>query len=200
MRIAPWWVASLALGFCAHAESPSKTPTAKEMNRMIMEMMQWDSERRKTDPVRKRAEELKPAYRAEPLRYLNITDQEIREVQLICAKYLPPAMMNISPVVTECPCEEGPMCSAQVYVVATTAEKARGLQLSRLKDQWMVGVVQQWWLRREAIRVPAPGADLLERYRYARAMHELYSEFPACVGDLVPAKTTASTQKAEPKK
>ena len=71
---------------------------------------------------------------------------------MISVKYLPRAMVNISPVVTNCPCEEGPNCTAQVYVVATTGDNSKGLQLSRLKDQWMVGVVQQWWLRREALR------------------------------------------------
>lgn len=200
MRIALWWVAALALGLSAHAEAQGKKPTSQEMNRMILEMMQWQSEARRVDHVSRRAEALKPAYRAEPLRYLNITDEEIREVQLISVKHLPPAMMNISPVVTNCACEEGPNCSAQLFVVATTGDKSKGLQLSRVKDQWMVGVVQQWWHRREAMHVPKPGSDFLERYRYERALYELYSEFPACVGDLVPAKTTASTPKIEPKK
>ena len=199
MRIALWWVAGLALGLCAHAEAPGNKLTSRDMTRMVIEMMQWESEWRKKDHVIKRAEALKPAYRAEPLRYLNITDQEIRDVQLISRKYLPPAMMNISPVVTACPCEEGPNCSAQVYVVATTGEKAQGLQLSRLKDQWMVGVVQQWWFRREAMHVPKPGGDFLERYRYEKALHELFAEFPVCVGDLAPASTTASTHNAEPR-
>lgn len=200
MRIAPWLVAGLALGLSAHAESPDRKLTSKEMTRMLLEMRQWESDRRKKDHVSRRAEELKPAYRAEPLRYLNITAEEVRDVQLISSKHLPKAMMNISPVVTNCPCEEGPNCTAQVYVVATTGEQSKGLQLSRLKDQWMVGLVQQWWLQREAMHVPKPGSDLLERYRYEKALHELYSDFPVCVADRVPANTTASTQKVEPRK
>src|SRR5204863_6156086 len=122
-------------------------PTPREMNRMILEMLEWESELRKPDHISKQAEALRPARRDEPLRYLNITDEEVRQVQLISVKYLPRAMVNISPVVTNCPCEEGPNCTAQVYVVATTGEKSKGLQLSRLKDQWIVGVVQQWWIR-----------------------------------------------------
>jgi hypothetical protein len=200
MRIAPWWVAGLAFGLAAHAEAPANKPTSKEMTRMLLEMMQWESEWRKKEHISKRAEELRPAYRAEPLRYLNITDEEVREVQSISVKHLPRAMMNISPVVTDCPCEEGPNCTAQVYVVAAAGEKSKGLQLSRLKNQWMVGVVQQWWLRREAMHVPKPGAELPERYRYAKALQELFSDFPVCTRERVPAKTTASTQKAEPKK
>ena len=202
MRIAPWLVAGLALGMSALAQTPDKKLTAQEMNRMIIEMMQWQAEWRKTDHISNRAEELRPRRRDEPLRYLNITDEEVRQVQLISLKYLPRAMVNISPVVTNCPCEEGPNCSAQVYVVATSGEFSKGLQLSRLRNQWSVGVVQQWWFRREALYLQEPEADsqLLERYRYMRALHELYAEFPRCVGDLEPAESTASTQKAEAKK
>ena len=147
---------------------------------MLVEMMQWESEWRRKDHISKRAAELKPAYRAEPLRYLNISDEEVRQVQRVSVKYLPRAMVNISPVVTNCPCEEGPNCTAQVYVVATTGEKSKGLQLSLLKDQWIVGVVQQWWIRRDGLHAPPPAAGLLERYRYEKALHELYSEFPVC--------------------
>src|SRR4051812_8166493 len=174
MRITAWWVAGLALAFSVHAEGPAAKFSPREMNRMLAEMAQWESEWRRKDHISRRAEALKPAYRAEPLRYLNISDEEVRQVQLISVKYLPRAMMNISPVVTNCPCEEGPNCTAQVYVVATTGENSKGLQLSRLKDQWTVGVVQQWWIRREGLRAPPPAAGLAERYRYEKALHELY--------------------------
>ena len=180
MRISAWWMAALALALSAHADVPAKKISAKEMNRMLAEMAQWESEWRRKDHISRRAEELRPAYRAEPLRYLNISDEEVRQVQLVSVKYLPRAMVNISPVVTNCPCEEGPDCTAQVYVVATTGEASKGLQLSRLKDQWIVGVVQQWWIRRDGLHAPPPAAELTERYRYERALHELYSEFPVC--------------------
>ena len=186
MRIAPWLVAGLALGLIAHAQSSDTKLTSKEMNRMLAEMELWRAEYRKTDSVSKRAEELKPAYRAEPLRYVNISDEELRQVELITVKHLPRATVNISPVVTDCPCEEGPMCSAQVYVVANTEDDSKAIQLSRVKDQWIVGVVQQWWHRREAMHVPKPGSSFPERYRYERALHELFSEFPVCVNGLKP--------------
>lgn len=189
MRSTPWWVAGLALALCAQADVPDNKLTAKEMNRMLLEMMQWDSEWRKADHISRRAEALKPKRRDEPLRYLNITDEEVREVQLISAKYLPKVMVNISPVVTDCPCEEGPQCTAQVYVVASTQDDSKGLQLSRLKHKWMVGVVQQWWLRHDELQLhkPKPGAELTERHRYAQALHVLYSEFPRCVDKSAPA-------------
>ena len=58
----------------------------------------------------------------------------------------------------------------------------------------MIGVVQQWWLRRDDLLLhqPKPGAELTERYRYAKATHELYSEFPRCVD--------TQAHKAEPTK
>ena len=200
MRITAWWVAGLALAISAHAEAPEPRISQKEMNRMLAEMAQWQSEWRRTDHVSKRAQALKPAYRSEPLRYLNISDEEVRQVELISVKYLPRNLMNISPVVTNCPCEEGPNCTAQVYVVAATGENAKGLQLSRLKDQWMVGVVQQWWFRRDALHAPAPSAPFAEHYRYARALHELYSEFPVCAKEAAPVKTAAATPKVDPRK
>ena len=200
MRVTAWWVAGLVLAFSAHAEAPAKKLSARDMNRMLLEMSQWESEWRRKDHISKRAEALRPAYRAEPLRYLNISDEEIRQVQLVSAKFLPRAMVNISPVVTNCPCEEGPNCTAQVYVVATTGENSKGLQLSRLKDQWIVGAVQQWWFRREALRAPKANAGLLERYRYERALHELYSEFPVCANRDATVTAAASAPKVEPKK
>ncbi len=200
MRITPWWVAGLALALCAQAEAPAKKLTPKEMNRMLAEMAQWEAEWRTSDHISRRAQALKPARRDEPLRYLNITDEEVRQVQFVSAKYLPRVMVNISPVVTNCPCEEGPNCSAQVYVVASTVDDTKGLQLSRLKDQWVVGVVQQWWFRRDSLQRPRADAGLVERYRYEQALHVLYSEFPRCLDDVAPANTTASTQKAELKK
>ncbi len=103
MRITPWWVAGLMLAISAHADTPTNKLSPREMNRMLVEMMQWESEWRRKDHISKRAEELRPAYRAEPLRYLNISDEEVRQVQRVSVKYLPRAMVNISPEVTNCP-------------------------------------------------------------------------------------------------
>jgi hypothetical protein len=184
MRITAWWLAGLTLAFSVHAEGPAAKFSPREMNRMLAEMAQWESEWRSKDHISRRAEALRPAYRAEPLRYLNISDEEVRQVQLISRKFLPNALVNISPVVTACPCEEGPNCTAQVYVVATNGENSKGLQLSRLKDQWMVGFVQQWWIRRDGLHAPKADAELPERYRYEKALHELYSEFPVCTSEI----------------
>ena len=72
----------------------------------------------------------------------------MREVQDFAQKYLPNTMVNVSPVVDGLPLRRrARMCTAQVYVVTTPARKPKGLQLSRVKDQWIVGVVQQWWMQ-----------------------------------------------------
>jgi hypothetical protein len=191
---------TLAVALMAHAQAPAKKPSPKEMARMLDEMDFWWSESRKRQSLYRRADELRPQRRDTPLRYLNISDEEVREVQAISVKFLPRAMVNISPVVTDCPCEEGPACTAQVYVVATTGTETRGLQLSRMNERWMVGIVQQWWSRRDAVVMSKTGNDFIDRYEYQRALYELYGEFPACVGQKAPATQTAVAQKAEPKK
>jgi hypothetical protein len=156
-----------------------------------------ESTTRRYDP-RYRAYFLAPKRRDEPLRYLNISDIEVREIQLVAEKHLPKVLLNISPVVTGCPCEEGPQCTDQVYIVAETPQSSRGLQLSRVRMAWVVGTVQQWYFRYEELLSRKAKMD----YRnFERAESELYWEFPVCVGDLVPAENkTASTPKAEPKK
>src|SRR5213083_2970792 len=75
-----------------------------------------------------RADLLRPHRRDTPLRELNLTDNEVREIQGVAAKVGMSTMLNISPVVTGCACEEGPLCTDQVYVVANLPEKTVGLQ------------------------------------------------------------------------
>ncbi|HEU5135011.1 MAG TPA: hypothetical protein VFU13_07690 [Steroidobacteraceae bacterium] len=106
--------------------------------------------------------------------------------------------LNISPVVAGCACEEGPQCTDQVYIIAETGQTSKGLQLSRIKNSWTVGNVQQWWLRHDELLARS------KKWDYAKlesALNELYGEFPICVGELVPAEnSTASRSKVEAKK
>jgi len=202
MRIA-WFLLALALATGVLAQSAGSKMTPEMYRQMLEDMQYWNAQGTRYDKLRKRARELYPDRRNTPLRDVNISDEEIREVEAITRKYLPRAYVNISPVVTNCPCEEGPMCTAQVYVVAQTAEKTRGLQLSRMKGRWDVGAVQQWWLRREGIVRQNTGDRFLDEYLYEKAVNEMYEEFPACAEPVAPAGQTASTptHKAEtPKK
>jgi hypothetical protein len=152
---------------------------------------------RRPDP-RYRAWQLMPKRRDEPLRYLNISDNEVREIQLVAEKYLPKVLLNISPVVTGCPCEEGPQCTDQVYIVAEAGQTSKGLQLSHVRNAWVVGSVQQWFFRYEELLLRQ---DKMDFESFMRASNELYREFPMCVGELVPAENkTASVPKAETQK
>ena len=177
----------LGLGLVAVASAEDK-PTPSRL----------EAERKARRDLQDRAFQIRPVRRDEPLRYLNISDYEVREIQLVAEKYLPKVLLNISPVVTGCPCEEGPQCTDQVYIVAESGQSSKGLQLSRVKNAWMVGSVQQWYLRYDELRSRRAKMDYLN---FMRAESELFREFPMCVGELVPAeKTTASVPKAEPKK
>src|SRR3954462_5331219 len=93
--------------------------------------------------VEQRALEVRPQRRDTPLRALNITDDEMREVQVVTSRYLPRAFVNVGPVVTGCPCEEGPDCKDQLYVMATSNGTTLGLQLSKGRNGWVVGEVQK---------------------------------------------------------
>ncbi|HEY6123587.1 MAG TPA: hypothetical protein VIV63_02970 [Steroidobacteraceae bacterium] len=154
-----------------------------------------DAYRAKQMKLIHRAYELQPRRRDTPLRELNISDNEVREIQVVAAKHIPKVLLNISPVVTGCPCEEGPQCTEQVYIVAEKGQTSVGLQLSRVRKAWQVGVVQEWWLNFDALKA---NRTKLTYDDYAARMDELYRVFPMCVGNLVPAEnTTAAVPKVE---
>lgn len=188
MRNASILATSLLLAASASAQAPRSKAESDTYRAQLHKQMRIDE----------RARELRPQRRDEPLRYLNISDNEIREIQLVAEKYLPKVLLNISPVVTGCPCEEGPQCTDQVYIVAETAQSSKGLQMSRIRNAWVVGNVQQWWMKRDALN------DEFKKVgfeKYQEKIAELYRDFPTCVGELVPAKNkTASVPKAETKK
>jgi hypothetical protein len=81
------------------------------------------------------------------MRAMNITDEEVREVQAAALDVVPRSIINIGTVTTGCPCEDGPGCSDQVWIVATNSSRTTGLLLSRIRGTWVVGPVQAWWLR-----------------------------------------------------
>jgi hypothetical protein len=193
MRFATCLAGVLALA--AYAQAPSKYLSAEQVRQMLEDREYWRAEGYRYLRIERRAKALYPQRRDTPLRDLNISDNEVREVEAIAQKYLPRSLVNISPVVAECPCEEGPRCTAQVYVVATTPANSRGLQLSRMNDHWVVGMVQQWWHRHDAIVPQNTGNKFLDDYLHEKAVNELYEEFPVCVGQMVPANQTVSTPK-----
>src|SRR5687767_8408802 len=171
MRIAAGLMAGLfTIGAPAAESAKPAASQASDINLRLVELEE-------------RAFQLYPRRRDTPLRYLNITDGEVREIQLIARKYQMPELMNISPVVEGCPCEEGSGCTEQVFIVGKIEDQAYGLQLSRRKNRWAVSTVQKWWLEHAALRARESAMD----YRaYQQARERQLLEFPMCA----PAATT----------
>jgi hypothetical protein len=120
---------------------------------------------------------MRPIRRDGPLRELNVSDEEVREIQSIALNVFPGAIVNISGVVSGCSCEEGSSCSDQVWIVAHRTGHSQGLQLSRVNGRWGIGVVQQWWLNFEELQVVRRTAPEV----YDEALHNLYESYPVCV-------------------
>jgi hypothetical protein len=175
--------AAVAVFMLAATAQTPKLATVKERMAELQRM----------EDIRRRAYELRPRRRDIPMRELNITDGEIREIQAIAVQSRLSAMLNISPVVAGCACEEGPLCTDQVYVVAETPAQTVGLQLSRVRNAWVVGAVQRWWNRYDALRANFKTMDFRT---YEQAENELLLEFPMCVGKDEPA-ATATAQSRE---
>jgi hypothetical protein len=138
-----------------------------------------------------------PRRRDEPLRELNISDNEVREIQYMLREYLPKVIVNIGPVVTGCPCEEGGGCTEQVYVMANTSTGSVGMLLSRVKGRWDVSKTEKWWLRWRALRAKENelGYEELRLRKW-----ELARDFPTCIPETAtPAKIPAPPS-AEPRK
>jgi hypothetical protein len=123
-----------------------------------------------------RAFALRPTRRDSPLRYENIGDTEVAEIRRVAANVVPRAIVNISGVVEGCPCEDGPACSEQVWILAYRSDKTVGLLLSRIKDEWTIGPVQQWWLDYEDLQ---SRAGILGQEAYWEARDMLIEQFPA---------------------
>ena len=122
-----------------------------------------------------------------PLRAENISDEEVREIQAVTATVYPGALANIAGVVDGCPCEEGPLCTSQVWVVAYKDSQYDGLMLSRVDKTWTVGQVQSWWLKYDSLRKrisdvwSSKAPDARDRYRkLLDDQYRLQQEFPVC--------------------
>lgn len=137
-----------------------------------------------------------PKRRDTPLRELNLTDEEVREIQAATKSYLPADYLNISPVVTGCACEDGPECKEQVYVLADAGTSAKGLQLSRIKNAWTVGTLQQWWLNLGRLEERRGKLDHME---YERALIALTREYPMCAKTKIEAAPVTAQAKDAPK-
>jgi hypothetical protein len=124
-----------------------------------------------------RAYALRPSRRDSPLRYQNISDNEVREIQSVALTVVPRAIVNISGVVVGCPCEDGPGCAEQVWILASRPGKTVGLLLSKIEKAWVIGPVQEWWLNYEDLQ---SRASSLEYSEFSDARDQMIEAFPAC--------------------
>jgi hypothetical protein len=158
---------------------------------------QYTRDRELVSDVMRRARANAPKRRDAPLREINLTDEEVREIQAATRNYLPADYLNISPVVTGCACEDGPECKEQVYVLADAGVSAKGLQLSRIKNAWTVGALQQWWLSYGRLEERRKKMEWTE---YELALIGLAREFPMCAETVKPQAAPSTAQANLPPK
>jgi hypothetical protein len=189
MRTAVLLTAGLLLAGIARAQSPARAPAVDREEWVRREMM--------ISELRDRALDIVPRRRDEPLRDANISDHEVREIQYLLREYLPESIVNIGPVVTGCPCEEGRGCTEQVYIQADTEAQSVGMLLSRVNRRWDLSRTEMWlhrWRALQALEAKLPYLEFRQR------AWELVRDFPACTPeDATPAKISAQPR-AEPRK
>ena len=134
------------------------------------------AERKRSELISNRMRQTHPGRQDGPLRETNLSDNEVREIQAIVFDIYPGAILNISGVVTGCPCEEGPACADQVWIVARSNGQTNGLQLSRIGGRWAIGVVQQWWLNYEKLRTDRT----MPSAKHWAALQDMQDKFPVC--------------------
>lgn len=163
---------------------------ARGISRQI-ETEKWHAESQRRDLVGSRILKTQPRRRDSPLRDTNISDDEVREIKAVAQRVLPGSLVNISGVVTGCPCEEGAGCSDQVWAVAYRPGRMKGLQLSKIAGHWAIGSVQQWWLDKEDLDNNKP----TDWKTYRTAISALQDRFPACASQTSSSSSTSAAQR-----
>jgi hypothetical protein len=182
--------AAVLISLIAAAETP-QTPFGPDALQKLI------AEREKRLQIEQRAQELYPRRRDTPMRDLNITDGEVREIQRLMRSIDVQEILNISAVVTGCACEEGADCTEQVYVVGKYKDRNVGMQLSRLRNLWTFGRVQRWWLDYSALRARE---TIMEDSEYEKARGIKLMEFPMCSGSPTPETAIAKANIHDAKK
>jgi hypothetical protein len=141
----------------------------------------------KISAIEKRIYQTRPNRREQPARADNISDDEVREIQGIALQVMPGSILNISTVVTGCPCEETPSCSDQVWIVGYQPKITRGISLSKIDNHWQVGAVQRWWFDYEDLQARRKQFRSFSDYRAAE--DDLDEQFPVCKDKALPAES-----------
>lgn len=138
----------------------------------------------------RRMEKTRPYRRESPLRSDNVTDREVKEIQIAAGTVAPGALVNIGGVVRGCPCEDGPWCSDQVWIVAVQPGKTIGFLLSKMDGHWAVGPVQRWWWDYENLQQRR--GDYPSLTKWYEAEDQMKLNYPACDAQLaVPGEASA---------
>ena len=111
---------------------------------------------------------------------INISDIEVREIQAAANTLLPKAIVNIGGVTVRCPCEDGPKCTDQVWVVAWRPTHTTGMLFSHIDGKWIVGPVQKWWLEYQQL---LDRQRTLSNFDFQVAEDKLFEKLPKCTGE-----------------
>jgi len=130
--------------------------------------------------ILRRAILIEPRRRDSPLRYLNISDEEVREIQSVAAEVVGKVLLTIGPVVVGCSCEDGSNCTGQVWILAHLPNDTVGLLLSKIEGHWNIGKVQRWWLRDADLRIREHCSSTTECDAFTRAWRDHMDDFPQC--------------------
>ena len=132
----------------------------------------------------------------------NLNDIEVREILAATQTIYPGEVVTIDAVKDGCPCEDGPSCDAQVWIVVYKPGQTDGLMLSRIEGRWTVGPVQKWWLKYEPLRIEKarywrspPGYRVGDIEAIQKKIYALRDQIPVCVdgGDDVAKSGTKSS-------
>ena len=114
--------------------------------------------------------------RSAPFREINISDEEVRQIEVVVHELIPGAIVIISGVAKGCPCEDGPGCSAQVWTAINRSERIHSLELSDINEHWVIGPVQRWFL--ESAQLERSKYPTYADYTAARGA--LDNRYPSC--------------------
>lgn len=126
-----------------------------------------------------------PELKEQKLRYENISDIEVRQIQSVIEGIQPGSIVNIGGVTEGCTCEEDRSCTNQVSIVSYLPSESTGLTLSKINGEWMIGVLQGWWLEYEALFRPNNTAGRATQYSsldgsYESRVQTLHDNMPSC--------------------
>lgn len=126
-----------------------------------------------------------PILKERKLRYENISDIEVRQIQSVIEGVQPGAIVNIGGVTEGCSCEEDRSCSNQVSIVSYLPSQSTGLTLSKINGEWTIGALQGWWLEYEALFRPNNTAGRAKQYSsldgsYESRVQTLHDNMPSC--------------------